>query len=123
MKNSKKKKYTKLQNSKSNKYRDYLNLLAKSKTKKRRNLLVDFADKNELTAVKEIVTNLLRGNIPLNPKQVKTLRRYKKHLRDFNAPKISRNKQKNILKQHGGFLSAVLPAAIGLVTSFLAGRR
>jgi hypothetical protein len=59
----------------------------------------------------ECIRNLLKGRVPLRPKQVKALRRYKRLLRRAASKKTSRKERRQIL-QRGGFIGAILPSLI-----------
>jgi hypothetical protein len=59
----------------------------------------------------ECIRNLLKGRVPLRPKQVKALRRYKRLLRQAASKKTSRTERRRIL-QRGGFIGAILPSLI-----------
>ena len=56
---------------------DFLDLLARSKNSKRRRLLAQWAEKNDLMAVSEIIGNILKGNVKLTPQQLNKLRSHK----------------------------------------------
>lgn len=100
------------------KRKDFLNLLSKSKrNKKRRNLLIDIADKEEINALSEIILNALRGNLPLKKKEIKELNKYKHVLRKLIKRTYSIKKKKAILKQKGGFLGAIIPIALSALGS------
>ena len=62
--------------------------------------------------------NLLSGNIHTSPKTRKQLCRYKASLRKLANPKLC-IKQKQRVIQNGGFLGALLSAALPIVTSLL----
>ena len=96
------------------KYRDYLSLLSKKNNRKRRNLLIDYAEKGEIVALQEIVQNVLSGNIPLNKKKKNKLKKHKLLLRKL-VNKCSIQKKKSLLKQQGGFLASLLPIALSLI--------
>ena len=99
------------------KKRDFLTLLAQSKTPKRRALLAEWANKSEIDSLSEIVYNTLRGNIKLNKRLFKKLKRCKNHLRELANKKNSITKKRKIIKQNGGFLSVLIPTALSLLTS------
>lgn len=103
-------------------YRDYLSLLSKKSNKKRRNLLIDYAEKGEIIALQEIVQNLLSGNIPLNNKQKGNLKKHKSLLRKI-VKKCSLRKKKSLLKQQGGFLTSLLPIALNLIGGLFGSRK
>jgi hypothetical protein len=66
----------------------------------------------------ECIRNLLKGRVPLRPKQVKVLRRYKRLLRQAASKKTSRKERRRIL-QRGGFIGAILPSVISGLGSLL----
>ena len=98
------------------KRKDYLSLLSKSKSKKRRDALIDLADKNEIQALAEIFLNTIRGNVPLTNAQLKRLEKYKKVLRKLSEKQCSVKKKKKILKQQGGLLPFLLPLAFSALS-------
>ena len=105
------------------KRKDYLNLLAKSKHKKRRNALIDIADKGEIKALAEILVNVLHGNIQLTKAQKTKLQKYKNVLRQLCTQQCSASKKKEVLKQHGGILGLVLPIAMSLLSGLTGAAR
>ena len=105
------------------KRKDFLTLLASAKTKKRRNALIDYADKDDILAICECITNALRGNIKLTPAKIKRLKRHKECLRVLSKTGVSLKKRKAALKQNGGFLPLLIPAAVSAISSLLGGIR
>jgi hypothetical protein len=99
--------------------RDFLNLLAESRTAKRRKLLTDWASKKDVDAIGEISLNALKGNVKISPSLFKKLKRKKNVLRLLASKKTNTSKKKGIIKQHGGFLPFLIPAAISAVSSLL----
>ena len=57
----------------------YLQVIVKSKPKLRK-LLIDNVSANVITAICECSLNLLKGVIPVTPRQKRRLARYKTHL-------------------------------------------
>lgn len=101
---------------------EYLTLLKKSaNNKKKRQALLDYADKDELSAVTECVQNILAGNVPLSKEQLKKLRRHKRRMRELSQDNISIVKHKRVLNQSGGFLQAILPLALGALGPIIGG--
>ena len=102
---------------------DYLNLLAKSKNKKRRNALIDVADKAEILAISECIANALAGVLPLRATHINKMKKFKKKLRMISERKVPNGKKKVLIKQTGGILAGILPLALSavgsLVSSFL----
>ncbi len=63
----------------------------------------------------EILYNVIRGNIKVNDKDFKVLRKFKKPLmRLVNIPVKNKRKQ-FVYKQKGGFIGALLPIVASLV--------
>jgi hypothetical protein len=70
------------------------------------------------------IINLLKGRVPLKPKQLEDLRRYERLLRKAALKNAPRSERRRIL-QKGGFIGAVLPPLIlglGALLSPLVGR-
>jgi hypothetical protein len=64
--------------------------------------------------------NLLKGVIPLSPRQKRRLARYKTYLRDLASKRVSRKRKKQRLNQKGGILlSALLPLLLSVLGSLL----
>lgn len=102
---------------------DFLNLLAKSKNKARRDKLIDLADKSEVNAVAECIVNALAGNIPIKKRCVSKMKRHRNKLRMISHKQYPLKKKKELIKQTGGLLAGILPLALStlgsLVTSFM----
>ena len=97
----------------------YLQVIVKSKPKLRK-LLIDNVSANVITAICECSLNLLKGVIPVTPRQKRRLARYKTHLRDLANKKVSRKRKKLYLNQKGGnLLSALLPPVLSVLGSLL----
>jgi hypothetical protein len=103
------------------KKKDYLNLLAKSKGKSRRDKLIDIGDKSEMDAVSECVMNALAGNLQLKDCQFKKLQKHAKALRWVAKKSLPLRKKKALLKQSGGILPILLPLALSAVGSLAKG--
>ena len=71
-----------------------------------------------LNCVSECAKNVVKGNVPLSPKQFHRLRRQKNDIRALALKKMSAKKKRRIL-QKGGFLSALLPPVLGVLGSLL----
>ena len=99
--------------------REFLKLLAESKTPKRRKLLTNWASKHDIDAVSEISLNTLNGNIELTPKLFKKLKKYQNVLRVLASKKTTLEKKRRVTKQSGGFLPLLIPAAIGAIANIL----
>ena len=95
------------------KRRDYLTLLSNSKSKKRRDKLIDIADAKEMNAIAECVLNILKGNITIPKDKMRSIRQYKNDMRVLSRKSCSNKLKKNLLKQRGGILPLILPIALG----------
>lgn len=82
-----------------------------------RRLIVCNASADFINALCEIALNVLRGNIPLNTKQYKQLKRQKAVIRLVADKKVNHQKKKKKINQTGGFLLPLLGAAIPFITS------
>lgn len=71
----------------------------------------------------ECCHNLLKGNIPLTPKQKKELVKHKTVLRKIAAKKGALYVKKKLIVQRGGFLNILIPAAIGTLSALINGAR
>ncbi len=76
----------------------------------------DFVD-----ALCECCKNLLKGNIPVRPAQLKKLKRHKLVLRKLANKKTSVAQRRKILQQKGGFLGLLIKPLITLAGSLLGG--
>jgi len=77
------------------------------------------ADKSVVQSIRECCINILNGQIPLNSSQKARLKRNKQGLRSLILSKTAIGKKRKIL-QKGGFLSAILTAALPIVGSLIA---
>lgn len=66
----------------------------------------------------ECIRNLLKGRVPLKPKHLKVLRRYKTFLRKASSKKTSRKLRRRLL-QTGGFIGAILPSLVTGLSALL----
>ena len=101
------------------KQRDYLNLLSKSKNKKRRDGLLDLANKEEIDSVCECLLNSVHGNVQLNKLQIRQLKRQKRKIQNILRKSNSLSNKKKNIKQIGGFLTTIIPLALSALSSFL----
>ena len=88
-------------------------LLAQSTPSAMKKILKDASGK-VIRAICEIALNCLNGAVPLTRAQKARLKRFKKPMRDLNAPGRSLL-DKRQLAQRGGFLSTLLGVALPLV--------
>ena len=83
--------------------------------------IIKHAPTELVTAISEIVLNLIKGVIKLTAHQKKHLSRYKKELLALAKKKVSLGKKRKILVQKGGSaaVSVLLPLALSLLSSKL----
>ena len=83
--------------------------------------IIKHAPTELVTAISEIVLNLIKGVIKLTAHQKKRLSRYKKELLALAKKKVSQGKKRKILVQKGGSaaVSILVPLALSLLSSKL----
>ena len=108
-----------LEKMKAKQCQEFLKLMAESKSPKRRKLLVDWASNKDIDAISEIALNTLNGNIKLTPNIYRKIKKHKKIIRLLASTKPKINQKKKIIKQSGGFLPFLIPAAISAVSNLL----
>lgn len=91
---------------------NFLSLMS-SPNKKRRDVLIDTASKNEIHALIESLYNISNGNVKLSPSELKRAKRYKNHIRKILNKKTKAISKKKLLKQTGGWIAAVIPLILG----------
>lgn len=101
------------------KQKHYLNLLAKSKNKSRRNALIDLATKSEINSVCECLLNALENNFEIPAFIKKGLKRKKRNVHATLIKSSSIKRKKHNLKQIGGFLTSLIPLAIQVASALL----
>ena len=83
-------------------------------------MLLNNAPPHALTAICECSLNLLKGVVPLTPRQKRRLVRYKTHLRALANKKVSAKRKKFYLNQKGGnILAALLPPVLTVLGNLL----
>jgi hypothetical protein len=83
---------------------------------KLRKFMVNNVPAEVISAIRECSLNLLKGIVPLTPRQKRRLVRYKVHLRDLANKKVSRKRKRQRLNQKGGnLLSELLPPVLGVL--------
>jgi hypothetical protein len=87
--------------------RDFLQKLLTCKPKDSKKLIKG-ASKDNIDALSEVALNTLLGNVPLQEKQKKKLKRYHKKIRFLARKRTSARKKKKFLVQQGGFLPLLL---------------
>lgn len=97
-----------------------LNILAKTRSKKRRSIIFEKAGPCLVRILCECALNTLKGNITLGPKELKRLKKYGKPLVELvKNNKEPYNKARNCLEKTGGFLPVILPAIISAIGGVL----
>ena len=81
---------------------------------------VQKCDKEFINCVSECAKNVIKGNVPLTNRQMARLRRERNNLKALSVKKTSLTKKRRIL-QRGGFLTALLPPVLSVLTGLLAG--
>ena len=82
--------------------------------------LVKDCDRKLIECFCECSKNILKGNVPLKDAQLKRLRREKNNLRQLSLKKTPLYKKRKIL-QKGGFIGAILPPVLSVLSSLLGG--
>lgn len=101
---------------------DFISLLGRMKNKKKRQKLIDLADKEQIDAISEVIQNALQGTIVLSEVQKQRLRRYKNCMRRLASSRESVGKRKRELQTYsGGFIPLLLKAAIPVIGGLLGG--
>ena len=97
-----------------------LKVLADARPKLKK-AIIKHAPTEMVTAISEIVLNLIKGVIKLTASQKKRLSRYKKELLTLAKKKIPLGKKRKILVQKGGSaaVSILVPLALSLLSSKL----
>ena len=84
------------------------------------NAIVKEADPQVMKAICECAHNVLKGNVPLSKSQFSKLKRHRKHLHLLTDKKVSQKRKKKVL-QTGGFIGALLGAALPALASVIGG--
>ena len=89
-------------------------------TPKLKKAIIKHAPTDLVTAISEIVLNLIKGVIKLTAHQKKRLSRYKKELLALAKKNVPLGKKRKILVQKGGgVVSILVPLALSLLSSKL----
>lgn len=100
-----------------------LKKISKTKTKAKRNLILNKCPCKVFKVLSEIARNILNGSIKVPPRSMKILRLYKNELRRL-AKQTNTIKIKKELTQKGGavFLPLLLKPALSLLASIVASK-
>ena len=82
--------------------------------------LIKKCDREFRDCVSECAKNVIKGNVPLKPAQLRRLRRERSNVKALASKKTSLKKKTRIL-QNGGFLGALFPPVLGVLGSLLLG--
>jgi hypothetical protein len=96
-----------------------LPMLKKLANKKDQMYLIKNADEDMMTALCDMVHNILIGNINISERERRKLSKYKTQLRHLCKHSTLEHK-KRYLKQKGGFLQVLIPSAIAGISSIIA---
>ena len=99
--------------------RHFLELLNKSNTSRRKQL-IDVATAEEIKALIEGLYNILHGKVKISNTEFKKLKRYKNHIRRIIDKRKSLKYKKTVFKQHGGMLSVALPLLVSALAPTIA---
>jgi len=98
---------------------DFLKTVLKSKSVKRKNLLLN-ATKDNIHCLSEIAHNTCKGNIPYKRTALKRLKKFKLHVRRLAKKRLPFSRKKRILLQHGGFLPLLIEPVIAALVGTVA---
>lgn len=79
-------------------------------------------DNRLITCLSECAGNLIKGNVKLTDRQMKTLKRKRYDLRSL-AKKSASIKSKRQILQKGGFLAALIPPVVSALAGLLLSRK
>ena len=97
----------------------YLHVLVNGNAKQREGILRG-ADKELVYCLCECALNILKGNVKLHNSEKDKLRKHRQRLRDLSNKKIAlRKKRKLLLKQKGGWVSALIAPVLGTLAGLL----
>ena len=83
--------------------RPFLQSILREAKQKERKAMVDYANKDQINAVSELVMNVLHHNVPVSSHVIRGLKPHKEALRELARRKTSLKRRKAILsKQTGG---------------------
>lgn len=98
---------------------DYLTLLSRTKKRRDRKKLLDFANKDQIEAIAECIYNVLNDGVQLNDTSYNQLKKHAKSLRYVANKRNGWKQKKEHMKQSGGFLGTLIPLAIGAISNLI----
>lgn len=84
-----------------------LKILARAKNATRKEIL-QTGDASLTKAICECAKNVLSGRVPSSARQVSKMRRHMKILRTITEKKVPLSRRRDLMKQKGGFLPALM---------------
>ena len=76
-------------------------------------------DETVYEAIKNIVINLMKGNINLNKRSKLKLMKEKKVIKAFTCNNKCKKKKQKIVEQSGGFLNVVIPLIASVIADII----
>ena len=98
-----------------------LRMLAKTKSSLKKKKIISNSPKSIYPVITDIAKQILKGTIPLKPKDKANLKRYKNHLRLLTS-KSTLAQRKKIINQKGGFLPLLIKPALTLLATVAANK-
>lgn len=105
------------------KHYNFLWLLSKAKTKKKRQELLDIASAEQIKTICECVKNVMLGNVPgIRKQDIREFKKNREIIRKLisTGKNVTSKKKKELLMQQGGFLPALLAPVIGIAGTLIA---
>ena len=97
---------------------DFIKVLISSLRKEFENF-IRAASKDKILAIAEIILNVLNSNIESTPKEVQTLKRYKRTLRKVSRLKINIKERKRIINAHPRLFQQILKNYISKILKMI----
>ena len=83
-------------------HRGFLPSLLQEANAKQRNVMLDLANKNQLNALSEMVLNVMKHNVPIQPKTIQKLKLYKNVQQELTLRHSSLKRKREQLKKQTG---------------------
>lgn len=88
-------------------------------TKRQQKQFLKSASDDFIHALGEGSLNILKGNVRLNEKQFRQLKRYKKHLQSLANKRIPIYNRRRIVEQKGGFIGLLASVLVPTIASLI----
>ena len=98
---------------------DLLKYLSKI-TPRQQKMIISGLDRAGIETFAEICLNLLGGSVNLTPQQIDKLRKHEESIYQLSLRSNSVAKKKRVLRQRGGFLSAILSLVPAIISGIIA---